>query len=346
MSLIFLLLFALPMAFTIGNGKISWQHMIKIWQDRVLLIPLFAINHWLLIPRFVLSKKYTSYFLMAFMLIFLITFSYYMFDERLRKKHQPKPPPKKELAINETKKPKDKPGPKGSTSIPPFAGLLLFSLLIVVVDTGLSYTKHWHIIEEDKVRLEKENIQAQLGMLRNQISPHFFMNTLNNIYALIQEDKKRSRESVMKLSKLMRYLLYENRDGKILLSKEFEFIKSYIDLMKLRFVDDIDIKLSIPKTYTDVEIPILLFISYLENAFKFGTSYEQKSVIEIVFTIEDGYLLFLCTNTINVFNKKDVGGIGLKNSKQRLDLLFKDSYDLNIHETDETYTVKLKIPIR
>ena len=112
-------------------------------------------------------------------------------------------------------------------------------------------------------------------------------------------------------------------------------------------MDEVEIKLSIPEIYPDdIEIPILLFLSYLENAFKFGTSYEQESAIEVMFSIENGYLHFSCINTINAFSKKDVGGIGLKNSKQRLDLLFKDSYDLSIQETKETYTVKLKIPIK
>ncbi len=347
MSFIFLLLFITPLIFVKDGGKISWQNVTKIWQDRVLLVPLFAINHWILIPKLVLKKKYTQFFLLAATLIILVSGSYYYIEKSSRKgQGQPPPPPRREQT--DDRQPRRKPNPfqKPINPIPPYADLLLLALLIVSVDTGLSFTKHWHDTEEDKTKLEKENIQAQLGILRNQVSPHFFMNTLNNIYSLIEADKKRSREAVMKLSKLMRYLLYENQDGKVLLSKEFEFIKSYIDLMKLRFVNDVEIKLTLPETYSDIEIPVLIFISYLENAFKFGTSYENKSSIHIHFRIEAGYLYFTCINNKNGFSQSNgIGGIGLENSKKRLDLLFQNKYDLIINETIETYTVNLKIPI-
>ncbi|MEI7727475.1 MAG: sensor histidine kinase, partial [Bacteroidota bacterium] len=194
--------------------------------------------------------------------------------------------------------------------------------------------------------LEKENTRVQLAILRNQISPHFFMNTLNNIYALIDTDTRKSKESVMKLSKLMRYLLYENSNGKVKLSREFEFIKSYVDLMIIRFDNDIIVNLEIPENYADIEIPVMIFISYIENAFKFGASYQQKSFIHVVFEVTDNMLFFTCLNSIT--RKKEVnrvGGLGLSNSKQRLDLLFKDRYKLSVRETEKIFTVELNIPL-
>lgn len=375
MLFIFFLLFFIPIIFVRDQNGFNWNSILKIWQDRILLIPLFAINHWILIPRLILKKRYKQYLLLAFALIISLTTTYFYIEKsNLQNRRGGAPPPPQRERIEATNNrpanpPKERPNNRPArrpdyrnvdtsnrpqerrasarplTPIPPYADLLLFSLLIVAVDSGLSFIKHWHEIEDDKTLLEKKNIQAQLGILRNQLSPHFFMNTLNNIYSLVEADKKRSREAIMKLSKLMRYLLYENKDGKVLLSKELDFIKSYIDLMKLRFAEGVDIKLQIPEVYDDIEIPVLLFISYIENAFKYGASYENKSKIDVAFDISQNHLYFFCLNTINVFSTQRKGGIGLVNSKQRLDLLYKDQYDLKIDENENVYTVKLKIPL-
>jgi Histidine kinase len=343
---IFLLLFLLPVIFTRENGRLIWTNVFKIWQDKILLIPLFAVNHWLLVPKLVLKKKYTSYLISVLILVSMATAGYYLYDEPAETGKQENPPPKKEAQFDRTAINLQVQLPGRPQAIPPYAELLLFSLLILAVDTGLSFNKYWHVSEEDKVRLEKENIQAQLGILRNQISPHFFMNTLNNIYALINADRERSQQAVMKLSKLMRYLLYENKNGYVLLSKEFKFTKNYIDLMKLRFTDEVEIRLILPESYDDTEIPVLLFISYLENAFKYGTSYERKSKIEALFEISNGYLTFSCANTRNLLIvDNSQGGIGLENSRQRLNLLYGDRYELSVNENEEIFSVKLKIPL-
>ncbi len=300
-------------------------HVIKIWQDRALLIPLFLINHIWLVPRLVLKKKYSQYLTLAVLLILLTTALYYFID---------KPAPQPQAG-------------KQPTPVPPYADLLLFSLLIVAVDTGLLLTKHWHTMEAEKMRLENENTHAMLGMLRHQVSPHFFMNTLNNIYALVEKDKVKARETLMKLSKLMRYLLYENQSGKVLLSKELEFIQNYIDLMRLRFADEVSIRLRIPESYTDVEIPMLLFISYIENAFRYGTSYQEKSDVEIVFEMEPSFLVFTCNNTIPSMSVNEPGyGIGLQNSRKRLELLFGANFDLTIQQTASFFSVNLKVPLQ
>lgn len=343
MLFIFSVLFILPILFTRENNQIAWRNVLKIWQDQVLLLPLFAINHWLLVPKLMLKKKYVSYALTIVILISISSTSYYFYDTpparvALEKRNPDSP--------RNHKKPRQK-KPRKKKAVPPYAELLFLSLVIVAVDTGLSFTKHWHTNEEDNARLEKETVQAQLSMLRNQISPHFFMNTLNNIYALIEGDKQRSRQAIMKLSKLMRYLLYENQNGKVLVSKEFEFIHSYVDLMKLRFINQVDIQFNTPDAYKDVEIPVLLFISYLENAFKYGASYQNQSFIKANFELTSDSLIFTCTNSSNAIKKEPntIGGIGLKNSKKRLDLLYKDNYELKIHNVKDIFSVELTIPI-
>ena len=171
------------------------------------------------------------------------------------------------------------------------------------------------------------------------------MNTLNNIYALIGIDTPKAREAVMKLSKLMRYMLYGNEDGKVKLSKEFEFIQSYVDLMRLRFADESVIKLSLPERYQDVRTPALLFISYIENAFKYGASYENECSIRISFAVENGFICFHCQNIKQPVANAEKGGLGLENSKSRLDLLFGSNYTLNINSNTEVFSVNLKIPV-
>ena len=327
---IFLVLFALPILFTRIDGEISWLYVRKIWKDQALLIPLFALNHWFFVPKVLFRKRYTVYILSVAATIVLFTSTYYYSDEVVNKK-----PPRSQNSENRMPDP-----------IPPYAGLLMYSLLIVGVDSGLLFSKKWNEIEERKHLLEKKNAEMQLDILRNQISPHFFMNTLNNIYALIDTSGPAAKAAVMKLSKLMRYMLYENGNGKVKLNKEFEFIGSYIDLMKIRYADEITIHYILPEIFDDVDIPPMLFISYIENAFKYGASYQHESFINIVFEVDEKALRFNTVNTKNTENQlfKD-GGLGLENSENRLKLLFGSSYTLAIQSTERLYNVSLTIPL-
>jgi hypothetical protein len=327
---IFLILFGLPVLFTRVNGDISWTHVFKIWEDQSLLIPIFALNHWVFAPRLLLRQKYISYIFSVLLLVSTCTISYYYFEQFVYKNPTPNPPA-------QTGRP---------TPIPPYALLLMDALLIVGVDTGLLFLKKWNENEKKRTLLEKKNAEMQLDILRNQISPHFFMNTLNNIYALIDFDTPKAKEAVMKLSKLMRYMLYENGNGKVKISKEFEFIKSYIDLMKLRFADEMTIHLTTPEIFVDDEISPMLFISYIENAFKYGASYQHESFINIVFEVNQNRLRFACDNSKHKENTKSPeGGLGMINNENRLKLIYGTNYSLEVNSTDTTFHVSLEIPI-
>ena len=329
MAFVFLILFLLPVLFTRVNGEISWLHVLKIWQDMILLIPVFAINHWLLAPKFLLRQKYIIYTISILSLVAASSVSYYYYDNA----YIPE--------IKAVNKDKNKPTP-----IPPYAHLLMYSLLIVGVDSGLMFSKKWYENEEKQYILEKQNSEMQLEMLRYQVSPHFLMNTLNNIYALIDLDSYKAKEAVMKLSKLMRYMLYENESGKVLISKEFEFVQSYIDLMKIRFDKDMIIDLKLPEQYNDFEIPPLLFISFIENAFKHGGGNEHKSKIVISFSFEDKMLVFNCFNLrMNTKTNAEKGGLGIENTKNRLNMFFGERYSLSISSPENFFDVSLKIPL-
>ena len=321
MTFIFLVLFLLPVLFTRVQDEISWLHVFKIWKDYSLLIPIFIFNHWLLIPKQLNKQKYFTYFLSIVVIIAIAVFSYYYIDEIINAR-----PPETMADVNHP------------TSVPPYAELVMYSILIVGVDAGLFFSKNWLKTEEKKHLLEKKNSDLQLEILRNQVSPHFFMNTLNNIYALIEIDTPKAREAVMKLSKLMRYMLYENENGTVKLSKEFEFIRSYIDLMKLRFADESVISLNSPEKYNDVQIPALLFISYIENAFKYR--------IQISFNIVDNMLFFSCENikqSLVITTEKSI--LDIENNIKHLDRLYGERYSLTINSPEKYFDVTLKIPL-
>jgi len=330
MAFVFLILFLLPVLFTRVNGEISWTHILKIWKDQSLLFVVFGLNHWLIAPKLMLRRKYSLYLLCIAGVISISSFSYYYYDNVLTSH-------KEKVENTNANKP---------TPIPPYAHLLMYSLLIVGVDSGLLFSKKWYENEENKHRLEVKNAEMQLDMLKNQVSPHFFMNTLNNIYALIDCNTPKAKEAVMKLSKLMRYMLYENEHGKVKISKEFEFITSYIDLMKLRYADDVSIRLIFPEELENLEIPPMLFICYIENAFKHGVSYQQDSFINIIFEKRDNTLRFSATNSKQPETvKHPVGGLGLQNNENRLKLLYAEYYSLTINSSDKIFNVSLEIPL-
>jgi len=200
--------------------------------------------------------------------------------------------------------------------------------------------------EKLQKELEKEKLNSELAFLKNQISPHFFFNTLNNIYSLISINAEDSQKAVLRLSKLMRYLLYDSEHGNTKLSNEIDFMNNYIDLMKLRMSDKISLTISFPEKYEDISIPPLIFVPFIENAFKHGISYREKSFIDISMKTEEGSVLFRCANSV-VRNGENVEpehyGIGLENVTKRLNLLFPGKHELKINKSEKEFEVLLRI---
>ena len=187
--------------------------------------------------------------------------------------------------------------------------------------------------------------RAQYLALQNQINPHFFMNTLNNIHALVDMDAGKAKRTIVELSKLMRYVLYEASNRTILLSREIQFLDNYIALMKLRYTGRVRIECCMPDEVPEVQIPPLLFISFVENAFKHGVSYQEESFIWVFMSVEDGRLAFRCSNSNHGRSVEQHHGIGLENIRKRLRLLFGQDYTLSINERDDSFNVLLIIPL-
>lgn len=193
--------------------------------------------------------------------------------------------------------------------------------------------------------LERQRLESELQYLKYQLNPHFFMNTLNNRYALVDLNTEQAKKTIIELSKLMRYVLYEANKNQISLEHEIQFLENYIALMKLRYIDNLNIRTEFPVVVPCVQIPPLLFISLLENAFKHGVSYQEPSFIEVRIELADEGVIFNCKNSKHTHAHKDAyHGIGIDNIKKRLHLLYGNNYTFTTNESENCFEVLLIIP--
>jgi len=319
------------------------------------LLIVFLINRFILVPRLLFKGKQSFFIASVMGLIIIFTAVSYIYDTKIKST----PPPEVPKVENQIKTPPYAfPGgvdrfenlrpaqTRQPRPIPTYANFLILAILIVGFDTGLRSGLRGINIENEKVRLEKENVASQLVLLRNQVSPHFLMNTLNNIHSLVDINTDEAKEAIIKLSKMMRYLLYETESEKTTLKKEVEFLESYINLMKLRFNEKVRIALNIPSSIPDKTIPPFIFTSLIENAFKHGISYKDESFIDIDLIIGDERLILVVKNskTDNTRNE-EFSGIGIENTRKRLGLLYGANYHLDIIDNKELFTVNLSVPL-
>lgn len=340
----------MPLFFMNFEREFNWNQIFLEWIRLLPFLFIFLINNSLLVPTFLFENK-RMYYILG--LLVSISFVIYLSDFT-RILHELLFVPNK---IPDFIPPPNKIVPHRLPSehfndIPrkPFSKMIIdnifVSFLIIAFNNAIKYSFLWqkqkHIIEAK----EKEQLKNELSFLRQQISPHFFMNTLNNIHALIDFDTEKAKIAVIDLSKLMRHLLKESENEYISINDEMIFINSYIDLMKLRFSEKVKINLVLPDNIPEKKIPTLLFISLLENAFKYGISYKKESFINISINFADNKLYFSIENSkIEEISEKKGLGIGIKNTEKRLKLLFENNFTFKIFEDQNIFSVNLIIPI-
>jgi LytS/YehU family sensor histidine kinase len=215
---------------------------------------------------------------------------------------------------------------------------LLFSIAI-------KSTKRWERTENERKEATNFKLQSELQHLHYQLQPHFFFNSLNNIYAMVDISPDQAKKSIHSLSKLMRYMLYETNMELVPLSKEIDFMKKYIDLMKLRVSDKTVVRYNFPSEELGISIAPLLFISLIENAFKHGVSASKESTIQINMTTNNKTVLFIIEND-NFPKKTDDksgSGIGLQNLIKRLELLYPHKHSFKTSITENRFIAQLKI---
>ncbi len=221
------------------------------------------------------------------------------------------------------------------------------NLFFILLSVLYSIIRDWLKMEVLKRKLTEENLKLELNFLKSQISPHFLFNSLNNLYSIaIKNDDEETASGLSKLSTLMRFMLDKSEKTTVKLSEEVQYLQSYIEMQKLRFLesDDITISFNFIGTTNQFNLPPFLLINFIENAFKHGIDYKKSSKIDIEFVIDDNKLLFKVENTIHQI-KKNVTDLklGLENVKKRLDLIYGTNYSLNINPKRNKYIVELTI---
>ena len=222
------------------------------------------------------------------------------------------------------------------------------TLSIIFIAFAYRLMMAWWLQEKIRKDLENQKLQAELSFLKMQVNPHFLFNALNNIYSLaVLEKSRKTGDSIMKLSELMRYVLYEKEDEqhRVSLDKEIRHINSYIDLEKLRHAGDIYIDFSIEGEVNGKRVAPLLLFPLIENACKHGILTDPEKPVNIQLKIMDHQLHFAIENYVNTYFKDKVGGIGLQNVKKRLELLYNKNCSFEVSKTDDRFIVNLQLPL-
>lgn len=337
-----IILISIPIYLNNAFDEGDSHHLYQFYVHTLSAVLIFYVGYLWLVPKYFLQGKKMIYiiFLFALMIVnyFLTSYinDYLLFDAVQDAKFQEVI---KKLSDN------------GKNFHPPnrlfgFYNHILASILISGFAIGLGVMEKLKENEKRQKELEKEKLNSELAFLKNQVSPHFFFNTLNNIYSLIRIDGETAQESVLKLSKLMRYLLYESEGGKTMMSHEIDFMTNYVDLMKLRINPKVKLSIDFPKNFKDFLVPPLLFVAFIENAFKHGINSRRESFISIRMKLENNQIYFYAENSIGQSSRVDdlqYSGIGLENVKKRLSLLFPARYNLKIRNNEITFRIDLHI---
>ena len=230
--------------------------------------------------------------------------------------------------------------------------MMLGELYVMAFVAAIKVTLDWLREHKRLINLEKLQLETELRFLRTQISPHFFFNTLNNIYALAVEQSDKTPKIILKLSELMRYLLHETNQKRQSLTKEIIYLQNYLELERIRYDDSLKINVHISGEIEGKEIAPMLLLSFIENSFKHGTHKKMETIaININFKVIGDFLYFSITNPVSTKDDNNKvtrcpGGIGIENVKKRLALGYqKDEYDLHISNDDNQYIVDLKIKV-
>ncbi|MCG1035501.1 sensor histidine kinase [Polaribacter sargassicola] len=289
----------------------------------------FYLNYYIFVPKILLKKQFLYYIITAilFSILFIFLIEFVI----------PKPPhPQENFPQNL----------ENNYSIYRSFPTLILLLLFFTLSTSIKLGIEWYKSEKEKVLIETQKANSELSFLKAQLNPHFLFNTLNSIYALANKKSENTTLSIVTLSELMRYTIYEASENKVSLKKEVDHIKNYISLQLLRLKDSSGVKLNIHGNL-NYKIEPLLLISFIENAFKYGTDFKGKTNIIIKITVKDEELHLYVYNTSTKHNTKNQNsGIGLVNIKNRLNILYPNSHDLNILNEKNSYIVNLIIKLK
>jgi len=362
-----LLFLTLPLLFMESGPQGNWPgvlYSLPFLRFCVCYISLFYINSYFLIPDYFIRKKYIAYFSFA-ILLFIGVFYLRPFDKLMNSRdhnihmidmrnrgerdfNMRPPPPNGDRLM-----PGDRPGQgfdrwahidgrPGRMARRIDINSLLIYILVMAFGMAIRSVEQWQITEKRALLAEADKAIAELSFLKAQINPHFLYNTLNNIYTLSVIGSDKTSESIMKLSNIMRYVTDEAEADFVPLSSELICISNFIDLQQLRLGKMVTLNYNVEGDPAAYRICPLLLMTFIENVFKYGLSNHVPALIVISIRMEKDSIIFHSQNTIFDHKKdKDRSGIGIANTRKRLDHLYPDKYTLNISEADQLFTVDL-----
>ena len=365
-----LLLFSTPMLILIihassnSNLDIDWWTIMHIEEILAMYFVAFLVHNFLLAPMLLYKQQTWRY--VCSILILAVAFIALQSWIRPIMHEQQRHRPRAEMPMmqryykadnfrDDRPRPQfdDRPRPQFKEPRPFIGPAELTNTLALIFLMGMNLgVKLYYKADKDRNRmqqLEKENLKQRLNYLRYQISPHFFMNTLNNIHALVDIDPEKAKKSIVELSKLMRHILYDGDTNISPLSDEVQFLQNYIALMKMRFTGMVKVNTDFPAMTSQKGIAPLILAIFAENAFKHGVSYKSPSNIDMTLRCHNNeFILFTCKNSKRKDGAKEKdldGGIGLRNVKNRLELIYGDRYHIDIKDTEDNYKVRLLLPL-
>ncbi|RYG15195.1 MAG: hypothetical protein EOO07_15945 [Chitinophagaceae bacterium] len=372
-----LLFLTFPLLF-INNEQSGFSSLLLLsspyyWLFCLTYVLLFYINTLVLIPYLIFKQKYLAYG-MAVFLLFAAVYFVQPYNKLLSDnttvitglKGSAKglnqsllsspntigpnmslpfgPLPNKDLRMQDPNQKKTKTAPEINQAPNIDMVSLFIFMMIIGISIATSTVRRWQSTEQKVVKAESEKASAELSFLKAQINPHFLFNTLNNIYTLSIINSEHTSESIMKLSNIMRYVTDDVTNNFVKLNDEIDCIRDYISLQQMRLAANADVTFEVRGNANGRHIAPLIFMTFIENAFKYGLTKKEKTVITIKLNLEAEKIIFFCQNKIHAHQHAvESTGIGISNTKQRLQSLYAKKHQLEIKNENEIFTVDLRV---
>ena len=331
-AIVWLVLFFFPFLFRgRDSGSINLQEYMSFFISLAGILVVFYLNYSYLINKFLFTRRIWLYLFSNLLLFAVVIIATHLFNSL-------------------TPSPEVVRVPGREFRLPFFFFIftdIIKFIFLTVLSVALKATSSWYKIDTERKELEKQRSEAELQNLKNQLNPHFLFNTLNNIYSLIAINGDQAQTAIHELSRLLRYMLYDSSREFVPLEKDMDFVKNYVELMRIRMPAHVELKTELHIKQSDTLIAPLLFISLVENAFKHGVSNNKPSFIHIEIIADKNNISCLIGNSFFPKDEQDKSGsgIGLVNLKKRLDLLYPGKHKLTCKQTDEMYCCELILKI-
>ncbi|MFT4203049.1 MAG: histidine kinase [Chitinophagaceae bacterium] len=337
-----ILLLLLPFLFFPYNRDFPPFHSERfvVWYtfSIIYLLGFYYVNGYVFIDKLLAKKKIILYIILSLACFFLFLYIFNYISRTAEETHRFVREHRREIRFN---------------SFPKIfyffsSGPITLFLISWIGSSTANIVSRWFTAEKVKEEMTKQQLETELSFLKSQVNPHFLFNTLNSIYTLAVTNSSNTSDSVLKLSRIMRYTLEEARNNSVNLNAEVDFIQSYIDLQTMRLNDNVQVDFEVVGETDLVQVPPLIFIAFVENAFKYGISAHHPSTIRFRINVKDTKLIFYCENdTFPNSPKLDGTGTGIGNVQRRLELLYGKQYSLMIDNDTiaNKYRVQLLFPV-